>query len=373
MSKGVTGPCPTRILALTTNPADGASTRFRVLQWQPYLEQAGFSLHVEPFYPRAASRVLYRRGKSAVKLAHFVAAAIRRLRILDSLNRSADLLLIHREAFPFGWRVLFSRLRRFDGPVIYDYDDAMFLPQRLERKILARVERVDTPAKVMARSDLVLAGNSFLADYARKHSSQVITLPTCIDTSKFRPCVQARPSKSCVIGWIGSHTTAKYLRRCLPMLQQVAAEHRFELYVVGSPERLSFDRVEITQVEWSLEREVEDFQRCNIGIYPLSDDEWSLGKCGFKAIQFMACGVPVVAAAVGVNRDILNDGVNGFLASTEDEWKQKLGYLIADPALRKRLGEAGRQTVEQRYSLIANAPRLIAALNEVRHRVRVKS
>jgi glycosyltransferase involved in cell wall biosynthesis len=359
-----------RILALTTNPADGASTRFRVLQWEPSLEQAGFVLQIEPFYPQAASRVLYRKGKSVAKLAHFTAAAIRRLRVLESLNRSAELLLIHREAFPFGWPVLFSRLLRFEGPVIYDYDDAMFLPQRLDRKILARMERMDTPAKVMARSDLVLAGNSFLADYARQHSPQVITLPTCIDTLRFRPRDRDEPGESPVIGWIGSHTTARYLTRLLPTLGQVAAEHRFELYVVGSPERLSSSSVKITQVDWSLEREVEDFQRCDIGIYPLSDDEWSLGKCGFKAIQFMACGVPVVAEAVGVNRDIVDDGVNGFLASTEDEWKRKLGLLVADPALRTRLGAAGRQTVEQRFSVTANAPRLIAALNAVRDRVR---
>ena len=370
MNKGAPGTRPTRILALTTNPADGASTRFRVLQWQPFLEGAGFSLQVEPFYPQTASCVLYRKGKSAAKLAHFVVAAMRRLRVLGSLNRSADLLLIHREAFPLGWRVWFSRLRRFDGPVVYDYDDAMFLPQRLERKILARVERVDTPARVMGRSDLVLAGNSFLADYARAHASRVLTLPTCIDTSKFRPRAQNGSGTSPVIGWIGSHTTSKYLRRCLPMLQQVAAEHRFEMYVVGSSEPLSSGRVEMTQVDWSLEREVEDFQRCDIGIYPLSDDEWSLGKCGFKAIQFMACGVPVVAEAVGVNRDIVDDGVNGFLVSTEDEWKRKLGLLVADPALRTRLGAAGRQTVEQRFSVTANAPRLIAALEAVRDRVR---
>jgi glycosyltransferase involved in cell wall biosynthesis len=112
------------------------------------------------------------------------------------------------------------------------------------------------------------------------------------------------------------------------------------------------------------------FNTCDVGVYPLADDEWSRGKCGFKAIEFMACGVPVVAAAVGVNREIVEDGVNGFLASTEDEWVEKLGRLLADPQLRRRFGEAGRRTIEERYSLRVHAPTLVATLRGVIERPR---
>jgi len=124
------------------------------------------------------------------------------------------------------------------------------------------------------------------------------------------------------------------------------------------------------QPPWALEREVELFNTCDVGVYPLADDEWSRGKCGFKAIEFMACGVPVVASAVGVNREIIEDGVNGFLASTDDEWVEKLGRLLEDPALRRRFGQAGRRTIEERYSLRVHAPTLGALLHDVARRER---
>ena len=349
-----------RLLALVTNPPEGASTRFRVLQWKPYLERAGFTLQVQAFYSAVASRIVYQPGRYPAKLAHFVAGAVRRSRAFASAARSADILLIHREAFPLGWRLMFSRVRKFPGPVIYDYDDAMFLPQRQGRGVLSWLERLDTPAEVMALSDAVLAGNSFLADYARRYARQVILLPTCIDTDKFWPSDRLRTSDSCVVGWIGSHSTAKYLQSLLPILERVARGHRFQLYVVGNPTPLDSPGFEITQALWGLEREVEDFRRCDVGVYPLWNDDWSRGKCGFKAIQFMACGVPVVASAVGVNREIIQDGVNGFLAATEEEWVEKLGWLLSDPSLREKLGRTGRETIVERYSLAVHAPTMAA-------------
>lgn len=362
MTPGARSPGDLRILALATNPPEGASTRFRVSQWKPYLERAGFRLQVQAFYSSAASRNLYDRGRYAEKLAHFLAGALRRFRALASAARSADILLIHREAFPLGWPIMFGRLREFPGPVVFDYDDAMFLPQRQGRAGLSWLERLDTPAQVMALSDVVLAGNDFLVDYARRHARRVVLLPTCIDTEKFRPSDRLRTSDRCVVGWIGSHSTARYLRSLLPILERVAGEHRFHLYVVGSPTRLHSRGFELTQALWALEREVEDFQRCDVGVYPLWDDDWSRGKCGFKAIQFMACGVPVIAAAVGVNQDIIQDGVNGFLAATEEEWVEKLKWLLSDPRLREKLGRAGRETIVERYALAVHAPTVAAVL-----------
>ena len=132
--------------------------------------------------------------------------------------------------------------------------------------------------------------------------------------------------------------------------------------VAGPTSPVAFDGVDVRNRPWSLEREVELFNGCDVGVYPLPDDEWARGKCGFKAIQFMSCGVPVVASAVGVNRDIVQDGVNGFLASTPDEWRTKLAALMRDPDLGRRLGAAGRRTIQERYSLQVNAPRVAAVL-----------
>lgn len=351
-----------RILAIATNPETGASTRFRVVQWGPYLARAGLSLSSDTFFSSAGAEVLYQPGRRLSKLAYVLSGAMRRWVTLAHASRIADLLFIHREVFPLGRRCFFKKLEKFSGPIVYDYDDAMFLPQRQGRGILTRLEDLETPKEIMALSDVVLAGNQFLADYARRYASRVVLLPTCIDPEEFRPSDRPKSSSGCIVGWIGSHSTAKYLHSLLPVLERVASEHQFQLYVVGSLTPLHARRFEVIQAQWGLEREVEDFRRCDVGVYPLWDDDWSRGKCGFKAIQFMACGVPVVAAAVGVNREIIEDGVNGFLAATDEEWVEKLGLLLKDSNLREKLGQAGRQTVEERYSLDVHAPRLAAVL-----------
>ncbi|MBI4343005.1 MAG: glycosyltransferase family 4 protein [Candidatus Omnitrophica bacterium] len=354
-----------RILAVATNPETGASTRFRVLQWAPVLEREGFSLAVEPFYSPRASAVLYRRGRPLGKLSHFIRGAIRRRAVLARASTEAEILLIHREAFPLGLRWSLGAVKRFGGPLLYDYDDAMFVPQRQGRGVLARLEHLDTPKELMALSDVVLAGNEFLAAYARRYARRVVLLPTCIDTARFRPGPASEPDgRPLTIGWIGSHSTTKYLESVKPVLERLGAGLPFRVSIVGSAVPLRLRGVEVSQTAWALEREAEDFARCDIGVYPLWDDPWSQGKCGFKAIQFMACGVPVVASAVGANREIIQDGVNGFLAATRQEWLEKLGRLLTDAALRARLGEAGRRTIEERYSLAAQAPRLVGALRE---------
>ena len=173
-----------------------------------------------------------------------------------------------------------------------------------------------------------------------------------------------------MIGWIGTHSTTRYLKLLAAPLRRLAATDKFVLRLSGTAEPVHLDGVTTVEEPWRMDREVELFNTCDIGVYPLPDDEWARGKCGFKAIQFMACGVPVVAAAVGVNREIIQDGVNGFLASNEEEWTAALKRLIADPDLRRRIGAAGRRTIEERYSLAVHAPRLASLLSELADRGR---
>jgi glycosyltransferase involved in cell wall biosynthesis len=167
-----------------------------------------------------------------------------------------------------------------------------------------------------------------------------------------------------VVGWIGSPTTTPYLASLGDVLREAGRRRPFLMRVSGSSEDFTLPGVNVRHEPWTLAREVELFNTCDIGVYPLTDDEWSRGKCGFKAIQFMACGVPVVASPVGVNKDIIEDGVNGFLASSQAEWVDKLERLIADPALRARLGAAGRKTIEQRYSLTVQGPHMADLLRD---------
>lgn len=337
------------------------------MQYVPALEAAGFSVTIAPFFDTAFFRLVYRRGHYLRKLAGFLRRSLARLQLLWSRN-DYDAFFIYREAYPFGPPVFETLLSRLTGrPLVYDFDDAVYLNNTSEaNKFVSVLKYPQKVPSIIRHSALVLAGNQHLADYARAYNTAVSVLPTCVDTSVFVPRTTARAEGSPpVLGWIGTPTTATYLKSLAPALARVAATHKFILRVSGSGDPVEMAGVETVNVPWSLEREVELFNTCDIGVYPLRDDEWERGKCGFKAIQFMACGLPVVAAAVGVNREIIEDGVNGFLATTEDEWVDKIERLIRDPELRRRLGAAGRRTIEQRYSLAVNAPKLAAMMREL--------
>ena len=219
---------------------------------------------------------------------------------------------------------------------------------------------------IIRSADHVIAGNDYLASYAERYNRSVTTIPTCVDTDRFVPRADgARTATPPVIGWIGSPTTAIYIADLAPVLRRVAETDAFVARISGAGAPIEMPGVRMENARWSLDDEVRLFNTCDIGVYPLTDDEWSRGKCGFKAIQFMACGVPVVASAVGVNREIIQDGVNGFLASGEAEWVDKIRRLLNDATLRRRMAEAGRRTVERSYSLHVHAPALASTLRNV--------
>jgi len=203
-------------------------------------------------------------------------------------------------------------------------------------------------------------GNQFLAAYARQFSSRVNVIPTAVDTDRFKPRSDAPPpdGRKLVVGWIGSPTTFQYLESIKDVLAEVSARHPFTLKVSGAGRVVNFPGVDVHVVPWSMAEEVSLFNTCDIGVYPLTDDDWSRGKCGFKAIQCMACGVPVVAAAVGVNREIIGHGINSLLASTRQEWIENLTLLLTNSDLRRSMAIAGRKTIEARYSLRVTAPQL---------------
>jgi glycosyltransferase involved in cell wall biosynthesis len=354
------------MLALSPVPVEGAGCRFRVAQYIPALEAAGFSVSVAPFFDRSFFDLVYRPGRYLEKFGAFFRQSVERLRLLLARDRF-DVFFVYREAYPFGPPWFESALTRSGRPVIYDFDDAIFLSNASEANRFASALKYPRKvASLVARSSLVLAGNDYLASYARTYNSAVRVLPTCVDTTVFVPRTTARsPNDPPVVGWIGTPTTAAYMRTMAPVLGRLAARHDFQLRVSGSGAPLEFGGVRTVNERWSLESEVTLFNTCDVGVYPLADDEWAKGKCGFKAIQFMACGVPVVAAAVGVNTQIIEDGVNGFLASNEDEWEAKISRLLADPGLRARIGAAGRKTIEERYSLAVQAPRLVSMVREL--------
>ena len=362
---------PIRVLALSPIPEEGAGCRFRIAQFIPYLESHGFEVTLSPLFTTEFFRLVYQPGRHLQKAAAFAGLSLKRLDSLRGLSH-VDLVLIYREIFPIG-PALVERLlaMRSRPPIVFDFDDAIFLPSVSDaNRLIAALKFPGKVASVVRHSDHVVAGNEYLAAYARRFNDAVTMIPTCVDTTKFVPRSDGGGNGSgrgreLVVGWIESPKTVPYILGLSSVLRRVAEHRRFALRISGAGQAIQLPGVTVETPTWSLDREVSLFNECDVGIYPLAADEWSKGKCGFKAIEFMACGVPVVASAVGVNREIIQDGVNGFLASTEDEFVEKLDRLLADPALRRRFADAGRQTIVERYSLQVHAPTLAGLLRRV--------
>jgi glycosyltransferase involved in cell wall biosynthesis len=359
-----------RVLALSPIPEEGAGCRFRVSHYIPYLQANGIHVTVLPFYTPEFFKLVYQRGHFARKAAAFSRLVARRFRVLRELE-NYDLVWLYREAIPIGPPVIERAIVRRGVPIVFDFDDAIFLRNVSEaNRIVSVLKSTRRVGEIVGFSEHVMAGNSFLGDYARRFSAKVTVVPTTVDTTRFRPRADRDtiPADGPVVGWIGSPTTYHYVEALAPLLKELALRHRFTLKISGAGKPVHFDGVRVSDVPWSMANEVELFNTCDVGVYPLEDDDWARGKCGFKAIQFMACGVPVVAAAVGVNREIIRDGENGFLASTPAEWRAKLEQLLTDADLRRRFSIAGRQTIEQRYSLQGTAPLIADILRNAAHR-----
>ena len=358
---------PTRVLALLPFSEEGASVRFRVAQFVPALQAAGFTVTLHPLFNSTLFRLLYKPGHVAQKTSALVLRTIDRL---GALGGKYDLALIHREAYPIGPPLIERWLSRQGIPIVYDFDDAIYLPNSSDaNRMVGFLKRPSKVAEIVRLASRVMAGNAHLAAYAQRYSNRVSVIPTCVDTDVWVPASHRRTSGPPVIGWIGTPTTTQYLLQLQDVFAALAKEQPFVLRVSGSAAPVTMRGVQVENEPWTLAREIELFSTCDIGVYPLPNDEWTLGKCGFKAIQFMACGVPVVASPVGVNNEIIEDGTSGLLANSESEWVGHLRRLLTDSELRRRIGAAGRRRIEERYSLEANAPAVVDVFREVaRHR-----
>lgn len=356
---------PVKVLALSPIPEEGAGCRFRVSQYIPYLRNAGFDVTVSPFYSRDYFGIVYRPGNYLRKAAGFAGLTLRRINELFSIAQY-DLVLLYREAIPIGPPFIERWIHRLGIPIVYDFDDAIFLPAVSEaNRAFSFLKNPKRASQILELSSQVSVGNSFLADYARQFNDHVTVIPTAVDTNRFapRPAAPETGNRKLVVGWIGSPTTFTYLEGIKDLLAEVSSRHPFTLKVSGAGRSVDFPGVDVQVVPWSMADEVQLFNTCDIGVYPLTDDDWARGKCGFKAIQCMACGVPVVAAAVGVNREIITHGVDSMLASTRQDWIDHLSALLTDHDLRRRMASAGRHTIQSRYSLDVTAPQLAGVLN----------
>jgi glycosyltransferase involved in cell wall biosynthesis len=343
-----------RALFLTKYSREGASSRYRFLQYIPYLESQGIQCDSSPLTDAAYLEHLYAMKRGSIL--DYVKALGRRLGAMMTAKRY-DVVVIEYEALPF-FPPLFERLlKRLDIPYIVNYDDAVFYrysqhPSVVVRNLLGK--KIDT---VMCEADLVIAGNSFLADYAAGAGAQRVEIvPTAVDLARY-PKKAPADNPVFTIGWIGSPSTTKYLGGIAGGLADVCRGQKARVMLIGSgPTELAGVPAEIRQ--WSEETEVADLASCDAGIMPLDNGLWELGKCGLKTIQYMACGLPVVVSPVGVNSEIVEEGVNGFLAHDNAAWTRALAALRDDKPLRQAMGKAGRRKAEASYCLQVTAPRM---------------
>lgn len=359
---GVEGPVGLRLQALTRYTRLGASSRLRTLQYQPSMERSGILVDHAPFFDNAYLQALY--GGAATRGGLLARHFGRRIADLRRCPRP-DLILLEYEALPWVPWAIEGALWPRGVPVVADYDDAIF--HRYDRHDSALVlsllgTKID---RVMARARLVTAGNAYLADRAvAAGARRVEIVPTVVDLDAYHPAVGTAPRQPCV-GWIGTPQTWVALARPIhAVLLPILTARRAVFRAVGAALTADDgDRLEIRP--WSEATEVAAIQQMDIGVMPLPDTPWARGKCGYKLIQYMACGLPVVASPVGVNAEIVEHGVNGFLAETETEWRDAIQTLLADPDLRARMGAAGRQKVEERYSLQVWGPRVAKLMHSV--------
>lgn len=348
---------------LTRYGRQGASSRMRSYQYLSWLEAAGIEVTVSPLFSDGYVAGL-QHGK---KDKHEVLAAYQqRMQALLS-KQSFDLVWIEKEALPWLPGQLERALLPKRIPYVLDYDDAVFHYYDQHRNPVVRVLLAGKHPALMRGAALVVAGNKYLADFALKAGAgRVEMVPTVIDLERY-PVAEREPYEVATappcIGWIGQRATASFLVPYKRLFERMSMAGRARFSAIGiDAQSLGLP---MDSIAWSEQTEVESIVSFDIGIMPLVNEPFARGKCGYKLIQYMACGLPVVASPVGVNCQIVEHGVNGFLAETPAQWEKALQALLADAGLRQRMGQAGRQKIEHQYSIQATGPRLAMLLKEV--------
>ena len=349
-----------RVLFLSRYGRLGASSRLRFYQYRAYLELQGFEVTIAPLFGDDYVAGLYARN---VPITSILRSYVARLGSIMQTKRF-NAVWVEKEILP--WLPAWVELGLFPASVsmIVDYDDAAFHRYDQHRLSAVRFLLGNKIDAVMRQADLVTVGNDYLGARARQAGAQRVEfLPTAVDVTRYAVASSAREGPV-TIGWIGSPATAHYLRLLRPVLQDIVGSRGARVVAVGA----NVEQLKGLPIEgrpWSEQSEVAEIQRFDIGIMPLSDEPFERGKCGYKLIQYMACGKPVVASPVGANKVIVRDGVEGFLPADHSQWSDVLGKLCDDSSLRARLGTAGRNRVVGEYSLQVTAPRLETLLRSV--------
>ena len=355
-----------RVLFIATHRAGrNPSQRFRFEQYMAWLQRKGWYCELSHLVEASDDAFLYKPGHFARKI-RFVARCVSKRRRDLARAKDFDIVFISREALMTRSTFFERGLRKRGVRVVFDFDDSVWLSNVSDAN--RRWKWVKDPGKtsrLIALSDMVFAGNAYLSDYARRFNSDVRIVPTTIDTDEYTPRTGRAEGPVC-IGWSGSITTIQHFQYAVPALRAIRARfgERVTFRVIGDG-AFRMPELGITGMPWRKDTELDDLRAIDIGMMPLPDDEWARGKCGLKGLQYMALGIPTLMSPVGVNTEIIRDGVDGYLPRTPEEWVERLACLVEDADLRRRMGEEARRTVVVRYSTKAWRDRYLQHFSEL--------
>lgn len=343
-----------KVLIIAPYPTGVApSQRFRFEQYLDIMTENHINYTISPFLSRKAWDILYNPGHFFSKVVSITNGYIRRFKDIFRLSQF-DFIFIHRESSPFGphW-FEYIAVKILNKKIIYDFDDSIWLKNYSDNnKLAGLLKRYSNTRDICKLAYKISAGNEFLASFASQYNKNVVINPTTIDLSEYT-LPKLNSEMKVVVGWSGSHSTAVYLESVLPVFKRLNETIDYELYIISN-QKPPFNLPNMKFIKWNKDTETNDLSSFDIGIMPLTYTDWSRGKCGLKALQYMALNIPSLITPVGVNRLIVDEGVNGMYCDTPDEWYENIKRLIEDESLRKILSSNARKKVEEHYSVKSN-------------------
>jgi len=336
------------------------SQRFRSELYTDLLQHNGFEVSYRYFFNKEGHEVIHEFGLWGKKIKALTGGFLRRISLLSEIKKY-DYIFLQKAAAPLGpplFEWLYARV--LGGKLIYDFDDAIWLPHYSDPNRFARFFKKPWKVKHICKwAYKVSCGNEYLCAYARQFNKNVFYNPTCVDTDRQHNIIANQYVERITIGWTGSFSTLEYLDSLQPVLKRLQDKYDFDIKIICN-RKPELDLKNIIYVEWTEANEITELASCQIGLMPLPDDEWAKGKCGFKLIQYLALEIASVCSPTGVNKIIVQDGVNGFICNSDEDWYRGIERLLLDPGLRKQMGSVGRKEIIEHYSLRSNAANFLS-------------
>jgi L-malate glycosyltransferase len=351
-----------KILVLCPHPVDRVpGQRLKYEQYFGHWEKNGFSVTVSPFITSSFQDIIYKKGYFLHKAGWTFFGYIRRIKDLFRI-RKYDVVYVFLWVTPFGPPFFEWCVRKLSQKMVYDIDDLVYT--KYEKGLLRMLKGKGKPVFLMKHADHVITCTPYLTEFVNRFNNKTTDISSTINSETYIPVNPYTNDKPLTLGWSGSHSTSKYLYLLRDVLLEIYKKRKFRLLVMGDP-GFTIEGLDVEAVSWSEEKEIPVLQQIDIGLYPLPDEEWVMGKSGLKALQYMTLGIPTVATAIGANYRVIENGVSGFLVSTPSEWKEKLILLMDNPDMRKQIGTEARKRVETLYSVKANEPVYLSVLKKL--------